>query len=75
MSEVTGSGPGKILEGQGTGGGRSTCIPGRRPSTAPTHTDGKVVMRRLGLDSADPPSVVFEPGFSRLQTRRVILDR
>lgn len=23
----------------------------------------------------DPPSVVFEPGFSRLQTRRVILDR
>lgn len=48
---------------------------GARPSTAPMHTDGKVAMRRLGSDSHDAPSVVFEPGFSRLRTRRVILDR
>lgn len=51
---------------------------GERPSTAPMHSDGRVVMRPLGLaDTSDlgPPSVVFEPGFSRLRTRRVILDR
>eukprot|EP00752_Nemacystus_decipiens_P007651 g6840.t1 len=63
-----------------------------RPSTAPTHADGKVMMRPLGRETPgcggggnegdgeegggqDPPSVVFEPGFSRLRTRRVILDR
>lgn len=48
---------------------------GLRPSTAPTHTDGKVVMRRLGSGSHDPPSVVFDPTYSPLKTRRIILDR
>lgn len=47
-----------------------------RPSTAPMHSDGKVAMRPLGTGlNGDPPSVVFEPGFSRLRTRRVMLDR
>lgn len=49
-----------------------------RPSTAPIHTDGKVAMRPLGLHggiNGDPPSVAFEPGYSRLRTRRIILDR
>ncbi|CAM9217519.1 unnamed protein product, partial [Sphacelaria rigidula] len=48
---------------------------GLRPSTAPTHTDGKVVMRRLGSGSHDPPSIVFDPTYSPLKTRRIILDR
>lgn len=61
-------------------GGPSTTDAGRhssgvRPSTAPMHTDGKVVMRRLGSGSHDPPSVVFDPTYSPLKTRRIILDR
>ncbi|CAM9644454.1 unnamed protein product, partial [Laminaria digitata] len=57
--------------------GNST-VGAARPSTAPMHSDGKVVMRPLEANDSDrggPPSVVFEPGFSRLRTRRVILDR
>lgn len=47
---------------------------GRLP-TAPMHTAGKVPMRRLGLRNHDASSVVFEQGYTRLMTRRVILDR
>lgn len=46
-----------------------------RPSTAPTHTDGKVAMKYLGRDNDDVSSAIFDPAFSRLRTRRVILDR
>lgn len=46
-----------------------------RPSTAPAHGDEKIAMRRSEPDGQDLPSVVFEPGFSRLKTQRVILDR
>ncbi|CBN79756.1 conserved unknown protein [Ectocarpus siliculosus] len=61
-----------------------SLVEGGRPSTAPMHSDGKVIMRPLGLGQVDngvpggslePPSVVFEPGSSRLRTRRIILDR
>lgn len=70
--------------GRGAGGVISS-VEGERPSTAPLHSDGRVVMRPLGQQrnpgrageggGIEPPSVVFEPGFSRLRTRRVILDR
>lgn len=73
--------------GRGAAGVLSSVEVGR-PSTAPMHSDGKVIMRPLGRVAGaggghgggegggqDPPSVVFEPGFSRLRTRRVILDR
>ncbi|CAN0418343.1 unnamed protein product, partial [Ectocarpus sp. 8 AP-2014] len=61
-----------------------SLVEGGRPPTAPMYSDGKVIMRPLGLEQVDngvpggslePPSVVFEPGSSRLRTRRVILDR
>lgn len=50
---------------------------GERPFTASIYSDGKVAMRLLRNESGGrgPPSVLFEPGFSRIQTRRIILDR
>ena len=80
--------------GTGASGVLSSVEVVARPSTAPMHSDGKVIMRPVGRVRAgaggagsgagagagegggqDPPSVVFEPGFSRLRTQRVILDR
>lgn len=53
---------------------------GERPATAPTCSDGNISMRPLVPEAStqavvDPPSLVFESGFSRLRTRRMILDR
>ncbi|CAN0023315.1 unnamed protein product, partial [Scytosiphon promiscuus] len=77
----------KNKDGHGDGkgaGGVFSLAEGTRPSTSLTNTGRKAMARPSGPGSGDvdvgggeiePPSVVFEAGFSALRRRRTILDR